>query len=150
MGRTEKWHITADGQGMGGFLCPPGHPNHVYVVWEGYFRSMARARTLMALDSCVKEEWVSASIRQRAQNLINQAQLTSSELWLRHTYGYMGGMYWPQGVEPRSAMDMVAIPARDGDPERHGAVVHIRKYFPDHEPRIDLITAGADVRLYGS
>ncbi|MER6605726.1 hypothetical protein ABT282_07370 [Streptomyces sp. NPDC000927] len=25
------------------------------------------------------------------------------------------------------------------DPERHAAVAHIREYFPDHEPRVDLI-----------
>ena len=39
MSYLEKYKLVSGG--MGGFLCPPGHPNHSYEVTEGHRGSMS-------------------------------------------------------------------------------------------------------------
>jgi hypothetical protein len=92
----------------------------------------------MALESAATESWVPEPIRARAAKLLAEPLPAPSELWVRSVYGYFRNMWSPDGVERNASKLVVGRP--DGVPvEWHAAVMHIRQFFPDHEPRTDLI-----------
>lgn len=131
----EKWSITSENNGSGGFLCPPGHPNHRYSVIEGPARN---PRTIMAVDSAATEEWVPAGVRERAARLLTDARLVESPLWVGMVYGYFHSMYLPESGSANVA-DLITDRKNELPAERHAAVAYIRRYFPQHSPRLDLI-----------
>lgn len=136
------FHISKDGQGMGGFLNPPGDPEHFYLV-----RESGRNGSLMSLRSAVAEDYVPASVRERAAKLLAEATPTCSELWVREVYGYFKNCYSPDGVN-RDTGDCLIDGTGNLPAEHHLAVMFVRTFFPDHEPRTDLIANPAG--LYGS
>lgn len=144
------WHIR-DGRdgGMGGFLCPPGHPALAYRVERGPVRNPQDIMSLMHAASEEAASYVPADIRRRAKGMLDRAVLVESEGWLRHTYGYMRSMYVSESGS-RDARDLISDPHNTLPAERHAAVAAIREYFPDHQPRLDLINAGKEAKLYGS
>jgi hypothetical protein len=143
----ETWHITRTGHGQGSFLCPPGHPAHVYSVIEGPANN---PRTSMSIESAAQEDWVPQHIRERAAKIIANATLIESEGWLRHVYGYFRSMYLPESGE-RNVSTLLSAKRDELPDERHAAVAAVREYFPDHAPRADLIADSYTGRkLYGS
>jgi len=134
-------------ESVGGFMCPPGHPNHTYSV-HSYPSARARnADGYYSLDSILDADWVPARVRAQAQRIMDAAELVCSELWVRHVYGYFRNMYLSE-TGSRDVSDLVTDPANALPAGRHAAVALVRQYFPDHQPRVDLI---ADPRYgYGS
>ncbi len=90
--------ISRDGQGMGGFMSPPGHPDLFYVV-KGYYggRRKAEADLYAGLSYLLDPENddVPDSVRARAQAIMDGAQLVCSERWVRSVYGYFRSSYAP-------------------------------------------------------
>jgi hypothetical protein len=116
--------------GSGSFLCPPGHPNHDYSVYVYYARTPGDTvnvslRSIQSVDGTATDEHAPADVRAQAQGMLDRAQLKCSEAWLRNVYGYFRNSYSPD----------------DGNraPEHHLGYLHVREYFPDHRPRLDLI-----------
>lgn len=123
--------VVNNGMGAAGFLCPPGHPSLTYMV-EVPRRNDADS---YSLTSVLEDpaEFPSAVVKE-VRGLLTSAQLVCSEKWVRHVYGYFRNCYSPNGTV-RDVTRMVST----GAPEHHLAVLTIREYFPDHQPRLDLI-----------
>jgi hypothetical protein len=144
------WKIERDG-GSGGFMNPPGDPAHTYSVVE-YSSSRHNARMLasMNLESAATEDYVPEHIRKRAAEILATATRIPSELWVQSVYGYFRGMYAPNGETWTNAGDLLS--AREADQpypaEWHAGYVWVKKFFPDHEPRTDLIADSG--KGYGS
>lgn len=142
--RLERHRIVDDGKGMGGGLCPPGHVNlrYTYEVWKrrsprGRWRDEASSASVIgyALDGRWETpDAVQASVRE----LIAGQPLVYSEQWMRQVYGFYARCYFPSGVISGERSE------RTGTPEQHGGYLKVRQYFPDHEPRVDLIESGGD------
>src|SRR6185437_6835037 len=137
---TRYWKIsTGSDQGSGGFMCPPGHPNHTMSAVE---YTSARARNPISITGIAylttDEADATPALRERARKILADAELKCSELWIRHVYGYFKNMYVPESGS-RNISDLVSDPKNVLPPERHAAVAMIREYFPDHQPRTDLI-----------
>jgi hypothetical protein len=102
--------IVRTGQGMGGFLAPPGHPDHVYEVRSYYPRpgattinigSRREADGYSSVSSVIKnehDEYPEAIVRS-AQRIMDAAELACSEAWVRNVYGYFRNSYSPDGAD---------------------------------------------------
>lgn len=129
--------------GSGSFLCPPGHPNHTYSVytWRDEWHKDHKRNDpdgIGSVDWAAKDEQLSEATRQRAQELLDNAELKCSEAWLRQVYGYFRNMYLPESGS-RNVGELINDKTGGLPAERHAAVAMIREYFPDHAPRLDLI-----------
>jgi len=102
----------------------------------------ARARNPISITGIAylttDEAYATPALRERARKILADAELKCSELWIRHVYGYFKNMYVPESGS-RNISDLVSDPKNVLPPERHAAVAMIREYFPDHQPRTDLI-----------
>jgi hypothetical protein len=124
--------------GMGSFLCPPGHPNLKYSIIEKSSRSWnAYEVGAYSLDS--DGEWIPAGIRRTAERMLTSAVLIESPAWVATVYGYYRNMYAREGVMWERADQLVGGKPGDYPDDWHAGVVFVRKYFPDHEVRADLI-----------
>lgn len=143
----DRWSISST-SGMGSFLCPPGHPAHRFEVIQGPARN---PQTSMSVDAAARGEYgVPDEIRDRAAAKIAEATLVESELWLHMVYGYFRGCYVPEGATAVDTRHIITgVP--DLPDERSAAVVAVRRWFPGHEPREDLLEAAhRGEKLYGS
>lgn len=120
----------------GGFLDPPGSPQHSYEVAEmaGNHRQIG----WLSVEAAATEEWVPEATRAACQRLLDTAKVVPSEAWLAQVYSYFANCYSPDGIN-RNAGDCIIDPEGEIDPERSLAVLHIRQWFPDHEIRADLL-----------
>lgn len=142
-----KYVFSNDGQGMGGFLCPPGHPNLHYTVKEYYGGRMKKEPDgLRSVESVADDDSVPGPIRVHARRILKDAVLVESENWMREVYGYFRHMYSPDGVD-RNVSNLTNDPTDELPPGRHAGYLTVREYFPDHEPRVDLVRGGGK---YGS
>lgn len=102
--------IRKDGQGSGGFLCPPGHPNLEYVVY-GYYKGHRKQEpdSVSSIEYLIENKYsdVPGSMQAQANKIMDGAQLVYSERWVRYVYGYFRHMYTP-GDGSRNASDAIS------------------------------------------
>jgi hypothetical protein len=135
---TPVFRITSKDGGMGSFLCPPGDPMLRYSIMEkSSDRWNARIEGSYALDTT--SDWIPEGIRRRAAAMLAAAERVESPGWVGMVYGYFRNMYAPDGASWANVRDLVSGAPGAYPDEWHAAVVFIRKYFPDHEVRADLI-----------
>jgi hypothetical protein len=110
------YRIRRDGEGTGGFLCPPGHPNHFYTINMYYPRGPRTPRpelrkepdgfvavdTVLGDDDNLYPDYLVAA----ARRLMERAELVYSSMWVRNVYGYFRNCYSPDGKN-RNAGDCV-------------------------------------------
>ena len=127
------------GDGAGGFMNPPGDPAHTYRI-ESYSssRSNARVAGIYSIDSA--QEWMPQHIRKTAAEMVANATRTPSELWVRSVYGYFRNMWTVDGQPWANVNQLVSGRPKGAPIEYSAAVVHVRRWFPDHAARADLIT----------
>jgi len=146
----EKGNIV--NRGMGGFLCPPGHPEHDHCV-ETDLRRKPENRSSMSLGYAVDSPMLDDATKAAARTLLatweaNKPPLTSpaAKDWIRQVLGYFKGCF---NFEPEKESGWhagnVTIDS-DIDPLENAAChcgVHlIRKYYPDYQPsRLDFLRA---------
>ncbi len=118
--------------GMGGFMNPPGHAEHSYHVQEGLGRNAGS----MSLSYALTSDYVPTAIKTQARQLLDANPGTYTPEWEESCYAYWRNCWSPDGSELSS--DKLII-SSTGDPERHGAYLHIKEYFSDAKPRLDLI-----------
>jgi len=142
MSKQEKGKIIPNG--MGGFLCPPGHPTHTQSVQTDLCRRVEN-RSAMCLESAVNCEWLEPGTRAAADRILRtwEGQKPTLESpgvqdWIRQVLGYFQGCY---NFTPDVEMDWNAshLTITDKvDPLTHAdyhAGVHlIRRYYPDYQP----------------
>lgn len=132
--------IKSRGNGSGGFLNPPGHPTHTWRVEEyTSARKNAKCTGVYSLEGVVSSEWIPAPVRERAAKLLAETAVLESPLWVRQVYGYFRNMWTPDGTPWDNVSNLISG-RPDGAPDDwHAAVVFVRKFFPAHEVRTDLI-----------
>ncbi len=128
-----KYHYQISREGMGGFLCPPGDPHHTHSV-----RS-SNGDDLMSLSSAVDCEWLPVGVVARVRKLLDDAHPVESSGWVEMIYGYFRNMWTSDGQTWGSTTDLISDSSGERPADHHAAVVWIRKWFPSHAPRVDLI-----------
>lgn len=129
--------MIVTGKGMGGFLNPPGHAEHTQSVHE-YERGRDRGSMSLSYAAGDETTWVPADFKARCKQALadNPGQFTDE--WERVVYSYFRNCYSPDGVTRNTSNATigknVSLPA-----EWHLAYMHVRHYFPDAKPRLDLI-----------
>lgn len=126
----DGWRVRRKALGMGGFLCPPGHPDHTHAVRNN------RSGAMMSVTDAATHRGLPRDVREAAQKLLDAAELRCSPLWVRFIYGWQRGMWTPTGTMWESTKELTT---RVGPTGRHAAVVFIRQFFPDHRPDSALI-----------
>ena len=140
MTKKEKGIIV--NEGMGGFLNPPGHPEHYYSV-EFNLRRRKENRNACSLTYAAYEaSFLDDSIRKKAKKILDDWKTTRPSLstpeiqdWIHQVLGYFKNCYSPDGVT-RDASKCVII---SGNPfeigvNRHLGVMFIRQFYPEYKP----------------
>jgi hypothetical protein len=153
-----RWVLLAGrNEGMGGFLNPPGDAEHTYSVAEYRGSRSTEAESMMSLRGALAESWVPEPVKAVARRKLAECKGEATEGWLRDVYRHFRNCYSPDG-ENRNASDCLIVKAspdgngfvlgsfgKDGwmaelpPADHHLAVMYVRQFFPDHEPRTDLI-----------
>jgi hypothetical protein len=151
-----RW-VLEDGRGQGGFLDPPGYPTHRFAFLEYRGSRSTDYESAISVDTAGEYSWVPAAVKGRARRLLAEHPPQCTEEWLRSVYGYFRGCYSPDGEDRNVSRCLIVKPNPDGDgyvlgpfgrdghldelppADRHLAVMQVRRFFPDHEPREDLI-----------
>lgn len=133
-------------EGMGGYLNPPGHPEHTYSI-QG-FRGGHEVRGI-SLREALDDEYA-GSIRGAAKNLLNKwskgRPAAPPEEWVKQVYIYFQHCYSKNGTN-RSETDCItygkfwgnAEQEKDANPYFHLGFLFVNEFFPAHGPRLDLI-----------
>lgn len=138
----EKEKARVINSGMGGFLNPPGHPEHTKSVETDLLRRPEN-RGSMSLSIAADCEYIDSITQQRAKVILHEwslhrARLASEEIqdWIKQVLGYFRGCYKGDGSNPWNA-DQLRI-AQDTDPllnaDIHAGVHLIRRYYPEYVP----------------
>lgn len=146
-----RYELSRSDRGVGTLLSPPGHPDFEWTVKQ--FNKMG--------PKAIHGEWpisyaagedpeIPEHMRRAARKKIEQNPPVCSEGWLRHVYGYMRNMYSLDGKPWTDAGKLVQDPDRKLPPEYHAGVIVVRRHFPDHQPRPDLIDPAPGTKLYGA
>lgn len=124
--------------GMGGFLNPPGHPEHDWHV-EGYRGDCA------SLSSCVNStasDWSERVRKQAAAKLADWVKLPLSspavDDWVRQVLGYFRGCYvGADGNRIADKLHMFAHPPGTelANAATHAGVLFILDFYPDYLPQ---------------
>jgi hypothetical protein len=131
-------------RGMGGFLNPPGHPEHTHHITIG-LRNMPCNRGELSLSAAIDCDWLDDGARRMAKAELdkweaNKLPLADAKIqdWIKQVLGYFKGCYKGEGAEPICwHCDKLHI-LKDGDNARpiedHAGVHMIRKYYPEYVP----------------
>ncbi len=138
--------------GMGGFLCPPGHPMLTHSV-ETDLHRRPENRGGCSLEYAVTAPEIEESTKAVCRTLLNTWAANKPALnspavkdWIRQCLGYFKGCYnfqpenetgWHAG---HLTIDSDLDPMEHAD---HHAGVHlIRRYYPEYQPcRLDFLRA---------
>jgi hypothetical protein len=126
--------------GCGGFLNPPGHPEHTTHVETDCNRKKEN-RGIMSLSCAVESDWVAPATKEMAASILLNWGLTKLPLehpavqdWICHVLGYFKGCYLPESGS-RNCSDLI-IDKRDpmAHADSHRGVDFIREFYPDFIP----------------
>jgi len=136
-------------EGMGGFLCPPGHPMHTCHI-QTDLRRRVENRGCMSLDA-IDCDYLDDATRAQARQLLDKWRvldrlaLDAPEVqeWILQVLGYFQGCYnLGDPNEPEEwHVTNLAIRQESFDPlehaDHHAGVHLIRKYYPEFQPTAD-------------
>ena len=136
-------------EGQGGFLNPPTHPEHNFHVQHKFKKD---GEFYMSLTGAIESDWIEDSIRERAQDLLNEWEKDKLPLdhedikdWIHQVLGYFRNCYSPDG-EDRSVSNCKILDVNPFQLEgkmketaikRHLGILMIREYYPKYEPKAD-------------
>ncbi len=130
--------------GLGGFLCPPGHPMYTQSV-ETDLRRKPENRTTMSLEYAAESPMLDDVTKAVVRTILNtwernKPALDSPEIqeWILQVLGYFRGCFnFTPDVEAGWNADQLTIDS-GYDPLKHAdchAGVHcIRRYYPNFQP----------------
>ena len=144
---TTKKYISArisTRSGMGGFLNPPGHPEHTSSV-ETDLRRHPENRGAMSLSYAAECDYIDPAVRAEAKRKLaewpgSKLPIDSVEVqaWIRQVLGYFKGCYRNpnrSGVQQWNASELI-IDNRDplANADDHAGVRMIRHYYSEFTP----------------
>ena len=136
---TEKGRIASDG--MGGFLNPPGHPEHTFSV-ETDLRRRKEDRGRMSLSCAADCKWLNRETRHSARRLLNQWKKEKPAVsdpaiqdWICRVLGYFRNCY----VAPFKGTnaDQLIIDSKRNplaNCHAHAGVCYVRRFYPEFHP----------------
>lgn len=136
---TEKGRIVSGG--MGGFLNPPGHPEHTFSV-EIDLRRGKENRGTMSLSYAVDCECLDQETRRSARWLLNQwkkeqpaIQDPAIQDWICNVLGYFRGCYVAP-FKSAAVSELIIDPKRNplANCHAHAGVCYIRRFYPEFHP----------------
>lgn len=136
----ESARIANDG--MGSFLCPPGHPEHTMHV-ETELHRRRENRGGMSLSYAAACEHLDPAVSKAAKQLLddwaaNRMPLESAEVqkWIRQVLGYFVTCYKGDGEDPWNVSNLKMDAERDPmqNVDEHAGINLIRKYYPEFQP----------------
>ncbi len=128
--------------GMGGFLNPPGHPEHTLHV-QTDLRRRVENRGGMCLSSAATCDWLDDATRAAAKKHLvawDASKLALSDpevqVWVSQVLVHFRSCYRnPEAAEGKQWNADAVLIDRSRDPlahaDEHCAVHHIRRYYPD-------------------
>jgi len=137
--KKEKGRLV--NRGMGGFLNPPGHPEHNWSV-EFDLRRRPENRGSMSLSAAVECEWLDPVARGEARRMLLEWEFVpgpKATAWIRQVLGYFKGCYKNDKLpEPECWNASHLFISQDLDPmiqgNDHAGVHLIRRYYPEYVP----------------
>ena len=138
-------------EGMGGLLCPPGHPMLTQSV-ETDLRRKPENRSRMSLEYALESPGLDAATRAVVRTILAtwerlKPPLDSPEVreWILQVLGYFRGCFnfHPENEAGWHAANLTI--ESDADPlekaDFHAGVHLIRQYYPDYQPSAADFTA---------
>ncbi len=130
-----NWGKIVD-EGMGGFLNPPGHPEHRYSVHSVYGDTFSVCLSAAAYES----DWLNCETVGRARGMLKKWDKNKSCLdvddiqsWVYSVMGYFKNSYSPKNKDG-SVLPNYLI-KKNWNPfvhqKRYLGVLHIQEYYPD-------------------
>jgi hypothetical protein len=127
-----------DNSGMGGFLNPPGHPEHNYSV--KYYDGSC------CLSTAAREQgdWIELEVRQEAKKLLSDWESKNSHkkpdsTWVKKTLAYFKHCYFNPDINVNGWDALHLLIDRNKDPmqhiDTHAGVHFIRKFYPKYKPK---------------
>jgi len=130
-------------EGMGGFLNPPGHPEHTMSV-ETDLRRRPENRGAMSLGAAAEAEWLHPATRAEAKRHLanwhaNKLPLDHPDVvdWRHRVLGYFKNSWKGDGAEPWNVANLRSTMPPGGSPNDHAGVHLIQKYYPEYQPTPD-------------
>lgn len=134
-------------EGMGGFLNPPTHPEHSYSIVE--YRGGHECGSY-SLSAAASEDWLPGSVKGTAKGILKRWQAgTPDSAWVQSVYNYFRHCYSVDGIETNVNHEGKTITfgkfwdnadlEKDMPPTHHLGYMFVKKYYPDHEPDLNLI-----------
>jgi hypothetical protein len=131
----EKGRIVSGG--MGGFLNPPGHPEHTHHV-QTDLRRRPENRGGTSLEAAAKASWLDPATRHAAKRMLDawkeSRPANPPKAWVKEVLAYFKGSY----KKPGGGWNVSDLTFDDRDSIRHQrehAGIHfIRKFYPDYMP----------------
>jgi hypothetical protein len=132
-------------KGMGGFLCPPGHPMHDWSI-ETDLRRRPENRGGMCLESAATCEWLARAARGAAKRVLadwdkSKLPVNSAEVqdWIYQVLGYFRGCYKRDHITAPECWNVANLfICQELDPmiqgNDHAGVNLIRRYYPEYVP----------------
>jgi len=136
---TERGYFAPEG--MGGFLCPPSHPEHTTSV-----QSIPRGNSWsMSLSAAVECEWLDPAQRAEAKRRLDEWQAMRPALdtpevqeWVLQVLGYFRSCWRGEGPEPECwhCTNLRILKPGEHTPhvDEHAGMHLIRRYYPEFNP----------------
>lgn len=138
-----KLYFKLINEGTGGFLNPPGDAEHTFCLASSYRRAIGPNSDRMSLRCALETEWVPNNVKEDVRNLLAaHPGDVKSEKWQRDIYNYFTNCYSPDDIDrSTSKCEVINEPLLQlmMTPEKHLGYLFIKKFDPDHTPRLDLI-----------
>lgn len=132
--------------GMGGFLNPPGHPEHAYSIVE--CRGGHEVGSY-SLSSAAKESYLPARVKGTARGVLKRWNPgVPDESWLASVYNYFRHCYSRDGIGRNiNNNETVTYGKFWGNaeleqyenPAHHLGYLHVKSFYPDHTPDLKRI-----------
>jgi len=128
-------------EGMGGFLNPPGHPEHTMSV-ETDLRRRPWNRGSMSLQAAADAEWLDPATRAEAKRHLTEFQQKKLPLdhpevvdWRHQVLGYFKNCWKGTGEDPWNVQNLrMGAKPPDATLNDHAGVHFIQKHYPEYQP----------------
>ena len=126
-----NYYLIDEGYVIEGTLNPPNNPEEKFSITE--VRGGRRV-FIYSLREALNHQQLPEKVREVAQRAIKQHPPQVTEEWVVEVYKKFCRWYSPDGIS-RKVTDIRS----EGKPEHNLGYLYVKDFFPDHQPRTDLL-----------